>query len=292
MSLASEIPPMYKPPRLRSGLRRRLETRAIRFEMQAIQKRGWRFRRAVRTLARTGIIVIRGAATQQVVSRLAEIVDNTWVQVSSLPAGRSLPGAIVNRDDLRVIRGYKALVESKESVINFRHGEDDGMMDVFHPENLVPECRELLLQCLHEDLVCDLAQAAFRQPLAVTCRNLYVNRGVSNTRFFHCDGEHVKVKSFVYLGDVSALEVGPYCYIKHSHRNRSLRLRNQAFNDKHGLNKHEYRLLDGHACLPIFCRAGDMVVSAQHGVHRGYPQTPSAERAVLVNVFERSKAKT
>jgi hypothetical protein len=45
-------------------------------------------------------------------------------------------------------------------------------------------------------------------------------------------------------------------------------------------------LLGGRAALPIFCQAGDMVVSAQHGAHRGHPQTPSARRAVLLNVYE------
>jgi hypothetical protein len=35
-----------------------------------------------------------------------------------------------------------------------------------------------------------------------------------------------------------------------------------------------------------------MVVSAQHGAHRGYPQAPTAQRAVLVNVFEPSRKRS
>jgi hypothetical protein len=61
-----------------------------------------------------------------------------------------------------------------------------------------------------------------------------------------------------------------------SHRGLRLRQRNQSFNAKHQLNKHEYRLLNAQSTLPIVCRAGDMVVSAQHGAHRGFPQAPSA----------------
>jgi hypothetical protein len=286
MALATEVPPMYAAPKLRSGVRRRLDTWAISVEMAALQHRGTRFRLAALTLARTGILVIRGAASAEAVSALATMVDNTWDQVSALPPGESLPGAIINRDQVRVVKGYKALVESETPVINFRHGEDNGMMDIFHPENLMPERRQLLLDCLHEDLIGDLSAKAFGTPLEVTCRNLYVNRGVENTRFYHCDGERVKVKSFVYLSNVDSLDIGSYCYIQKSHRNRSLRSRNQTFNHRHGLNKHEYRLLHGCVGLPVFCRAGDMVVSAQHGAHRGYPQTPSAKRAVLVNVYE------
>jgi len=277
---------MYVAPKLRSGFRRRLETWAVSFDLPALQRRGARFRLAAFTLARTGIIVVRGAASPEAVTALARMVDSTWDQVSALPPGRSLPGAIINRDEMRVVKGYKALVESKTPVINFRHGEDNGMMDIFHPENLVPERRQLLLDCLHEDLIEDLSTKAFGTRLDVTCRNLYVNRGVKHTRFYHCDGERVKVKSFVYLCDVGSLDIGPYCYIQKSHRNLSLRRRNQSFNHQHGLNKHEYRLLGGCVGLPVFCRAGDMVVSAQHGAHRGYPQTPFAARAVLVNVYE------
>lgn len=284
--LESDAPHLYRAPVLCSGFRRRLETWAIRFDLPALQKRGTRFQMAVHTLARTGIIVIRAAASPEAVRELAAMAESTWDRVAGLPPGGQLPGLILNRDEVRLIKGYKALVESEVPVINFRHGEDNGMMDVFHPERLVPSREDLLLDCLHEDLVGQLATQAFRQDLRVSCRNLYINRGVENTRFYHCDGERVKVKSFVYLSDVDSLDVGPYCYVKHSHLNVSLRRRNQAFNHQHKLNKHEYRQLNGCSGLPIFCRAGDMVVSAQHGAHRGHPQAPSAQRAVLVNVYE------
>lgn len=286
MALALEVPPMYEAPKLRSGVRGRLETWAVSFDLAALQRRGVRFRMAVLNLARTGIIVIRDAASPQAVNALAAMVESTWDRVSDLPPGVALPAAIINRDQVRVLKGYKALVESETPVINFRHGEDNGMMDIFHPENLIPEQRQLLLDCLHEHLIGELAAQAFGQHLEVTCRNLCVNREVENTRYYQCDGERVKVKSFVYHGDADSLDVGPYCYIKNSHRNRSLRSRNQAFNNQHGLNRHEYRLLRGSACLPVFCRSGDMVGSAQHGAHRGHPQSPSARRAVLVNVNE------
>ncbi|MEO1001867.1 MAG: hypothetical protein AAFX65_02000 [Cyanobacteria bacterium J06638_7] len=241
---------------------------------------------AVLMLARNGVIVIRGAVSQHTVSKLASLAESTWAHVVELPLGQGLPNAILNRDQNRALRGYKALVESDKPVINVRYGEDQGMMDIFHPERLDPEHCQLVLNSLHEGLVGDLSRQAFGVPLNVTCRNLYINKGVSNTRFFHCDGERVKVKSFLYLNDVSSLDVGPYCYIRKSHRDQHLRRRNQKFNAKHQLNKHEYRLLAGRATLPLFCHAGDMVVSAQHGAHRGYPQQPSAQRAVLLNVYE------
>lgn len=277
---------MYEPPRLHSGLRRTLETRAITFSLEALQRRRARFHLAVLSLARTGIIVVRGAASEQAVAALATMAKTTWDEAMAAPAGASMANAILNRGEERFVKGYKALVESKQPVINFRHGQDDGMMDIFHPEEMIAEQRDVILSSLHESLVKDIAERAFGKSLEVTCRNLYVNHGVQDTRFYHCDGERVKVKTFVYACDVDCLAIGPYCYVKSSHRKKALRQRNQAFNAKHDLNKHEYRLMGDQAGLPVFCRAGDMVISAQHGAHRGYPQAPSATRAVLVNVFE------
>ena len=285
-----EVPPLYQVPKLHSGLRQRWETQVVTFDLKALQRRRARFLGAAMTLWRTGIIVIRGAASRQAVDALATMAERTWQDVSTLIPGQELPHVILNRGDKRAVRGYNALVKSVKPVVNFRHGEDDGMMDVFHPENLVPEQRQLILGCLHEDLVGDLAGKAFGRKLEVSCRNLYVNKGVQNTRFYHCDGKGVKIKSFVYVNDVESLDIGPYCYVKSSHHDRWLRRRNQDFNERHGFNKHEYRLLKGCSALPVFCRAGDMVVSAQHGAHRGYPQEASAARTVLVNVYQPSQS--
>ncbi|MBM5816970.1 MAG: hypothetical protein FJ083_10470 [Cyanobacteria bacterium K_Offshore_surface_m2_239] len=160
------------------------------------------------------------------------------------------------------------------------------MMDVFHPDLLLPELQQQIFSALQEALVRDLARVAFGKTLEVSCRNLYVSRGVHHTRFFHCHGPGVKVKTFVYLTPVHSLDDGPYCYIPGSHRNLMLRWRNQMFNSRYGLHRHEYRQVGRQVGLPILGEPGDMVISAQHGAHRGHPQVPSAHRAVLVNVFK------
>lgn len=95
----------------------------------------------------------------------------------------------------------------------------------------------------------------------------------------------------MYLTPVRSLEDGPYCYIPGSHLDRLLRRRNQAFNTSHGLNLHEYRQVSGKVGLPILAEPGDMVISAQHGAHRGLAQAPAAHRAVLVNVFKARPAR-
>jgi len=286
MALPEEAPPLYGPPKLRSGAGLERAIRSITVSLPALERRRLRFRLAAFTLARSGILVIRRAVAPDVLGPIAALAERTWAEVIALPPGQSHPVALLNRDQRRVLKGYKALEESGKPVINVRHGEDDGMMDVFHPELLAAELREQILCALLEQLVGDLARVAFGTALEVSCRNLYVNRGVRHTRFFHCDGQGLKVKTFVYLTPVRSLEDGPYCYIPGSHLDWLLRRRNQAFNTRHGLNRHEYRQVSGNAALPIFAEPGDMVISAQHGAHRGLPQAPSARRAVLVNVFK------
>jgi len=289
MVLADEVPPLYRSPSFISGLARQLLTRALTFDLEGLVRSCTRFTLAAMALARTGIIIIRSAASQGAVDAQRAMADTTWKGVENLTPGLELPHLNLSRGDQRVVRGYKNLVETPKPVVNFMHGEGDGMMDLAHLENLVPQHRQVILDCLHEDLVKDLAARAFGASLEVKCRNLYVNRGVQNTRFIHCDGEAVKVKSFVYFNAIQSFHVGPYYYLLGSHRGRRLRQRNQSFNARHQLNKHEYRLSDGKSALPVFCRAGDMVVSAQHGAHRGFPQASSARRTVLVNVHEPAK---
>lgn len=45
----------------------------------------------------------------------------------------------------------------------------------------------------------DLARVAFGKAVEVSCLNLYVNRGVRHTRFFHCEGQRPKLQTFVWL---------------------------------------------------------------------------------------------
>lgn len=291
MAPAAELPPLYGPPRLRAGADLESSIQSITVSLAALQRRRLRFHLAAFTLARTGILVIRRAVTPEALTPIAALADRTWDEVAALPPGESHPVAVLNRDQRRVLKGYKALEECAKPVINVRHGEDDGMMDVFHPELLDPELREPMLSCLHERLVGDLASLAFGKALEVSCRNLYMNRGVRHTRFFHCDGQGLKVKTFVYLTPVRSLADGPYCYIPGSHLDWLLRRRNQAFNTGHGLNRHEYRQVSGRMALPVFAEPGDLVISAQHGAHRGLPQAPAARRAVLVNVFKPGPAR-
>ena len=75
--------------------------------------------------------------------------------------------------------------------------------------------------------------------------------------------------------------------MKRSHRDRSSWKRSRRFNLENEIGLYEYSQLGGCEALPMFAKAGDMVISSQRGAHRGLPQQPDAERAVLVNMYQR-----
>ena len=202
--------------------------------------------------------------------------------------------AYLNLPDQRVLKGYNTFVDADRAVINHRikradgrSGSDAGMIDIFHPERLSNEIKDLVATSLQEPIIRRLVMTSCLTPLHVKCRNLYINRGVQDTRSFHCDGRSLKYKSFLFLTEVNSLADGPYCYVKRSHRDRSSWKRSRRFNLENEIGLYEYSQLGGCEALPMFAKAGDMVISSQRGAHRGLPQQPDAERAVLVNMYQR-----
>ena len=281
-------------PRLLEGDDRVRATEAIAFPFEELVRSKRCFLRAAWTLNRQGVILLKGAAS-------ADLVDALNRRVAQVLEDASQPGrsgideiAYLNLPDRRVLKGYNNFVDADRPVINFRverpdgrSGSDAGMVDIFHPERLSTEMNELIHACLHEKQVRRLVMASCLTPLRVKCRNLYVNRGVQDTRGFHCDGRSLKFKSFVFLSQVGSLDIGPYCYVPTSHRDRRSWKRSRAFNEQHGIGIYEYSQLDDTTALPLFASPGDMVISSQRGAHRGHPQSPDASRSVLVNMYQR-----
>jgi hypothetical protein len=202
--------------------------------------------------------------------------------------------AYLNLPNHRVLKGYNNFRDADRPVINYRvkrpdgrTGSDAGMIDIFHPERLSINLGTRIQNCLHERLIQKLLLVSSLNQMKVKCRNLYLNQGVQDTRSYHCDGRSLKFKSFVYISDVNALDDGPYCYVKGSHRRRRLWWRSASFNKNNQLGPFEFSQLQGAEAISLFAKAGDMVLSSQKGAHCGHPQHPDAKRAVLVNMYQR-----
>ena len=281
-------------PRLLSGAEREAALDRLSVEFTALSRSKRAFLQAAWILRRQGVLVVRQAVPPQPLRAINAEVNQLLEQLDTGQTKQLESNAILNLPNKRRIKGYENFVDVEQAVINHRvkrpdgrSGSDAGMVDIFHPERLSDAMARAVTACLHERLISRLLLAASLMPMRVKCRNLYLNRGVKDTRGYHCDGRSRKFKSFVFLTDVRDLGDGPYCYVPATHRDRLSWKRNRQFNEAQGLNRHEYSQLQGLDALPLLAYAGDMVISSQRGAHRGHPQHPNARRAVLVNMYQR-----
>lgn len=281
-------------PRLLSGAERESAMDRLSVEFNALSSSKRTFLKAAWILRRQGVLVVRQAVTPQALEAINAELNQLLLQLDAGQTKQLASNAILNLPNKRRIKGYENFVDAEQAVINHRvkrpdgrSGSDAGMVDIFHPERLSEAMANAVTSCLHERLISRLLLAAAWLPMRVKCRNLYVNRGVQDTRGYHCDGRSQKFKSFVFLTDVRDLSDGPYCYVPATHRDRRPWKRSRQFNAAHGLNRHEYSQLQGLDALPLLAKAGDMVISSQRGAHRGHPQHPDAGRTVLVNMYQR-----
>ena len=281
-------------PRLLSGAERESAMDRLSVEFNALSSSKRTFLKAAWILRRQGVLVVRQAVTPQALEAINAELNQLLLQLDAGQTKQLASNAILNLPNKRRVKGYENFVDAEQAVINHRvkrpdgrSGSDAGMVDIFHPERLSEAMANAVTSCLHERLISRLLLAAAWLPMRVKCRNLYVNRGVQDTRGYHCDGRSQKFKSFVFLTDVRDLSDGPYCYVPATHRDRRPWKRSRQFNAAHGLNRHEYSQLQGLDALPLLAKAGDMVISSQRGAHRGHPQHPDAGRAVLVNMYQR-----
>ena len=281
-------------PTLLEGEDRIRATDAISFAFEDVVSSKRCFLRAAWTLNRLGVVLLKGVASADLVDALNHRVAQVLEDASQPECSGIDEIAYLNLPNRRVLKGYNTFVDADRPVINYRvqrpdgrSGSDAGMVDIFHPERLSSAMNDLIHACLHEKEVRRLVMASCLTPVRVKCRNLYINRGVQDTRGFHCDGRSLKFKSFVFLSRVSSLDIGPYCYVPTSHRDRRSWKRSRAFNEANGIGIYEYSQLDDTTALPLFASPGDMVISSQRGAHRGHPQNPDASRSVLVNMYQR-----
>ena len=131
-----------------------------------------------------------------------------------------------------MLADYKKLVNADKVVINTRFYRPDGrsesdagMINIFQPERLSTNLGKRIQNCLHEKLIQRLLLVSSLNQMKVKCRNLYLNGwggGRQDTPIQHCNGRSLKFKSLVYTSDINELNDDPYCYVKGSHRRRSI----------------------------------------------------------------------
>ena len=223
------LPSTTARPTLLSGSDLEQVIDAISFPFAELINSRRRFFAAAWTLRRQGIICLRGAASSKRIASINHAIGQLLDDIESGDHQHLQSLAYLNLPDHRVLKGYNQFRDADRAVINYRvkrpdgrSGSDAGMIDIFHPERLSSELDQQIGDCLHEAFIQKLLLASSFNRLKVKCRNIYLNRGVQDTRSFHCDGRSLKFKSFLYLSDVKSLADGPYCFVPGSQRRRRL----------------------------------------------------------------------
>ena len=186
-------------PSLLSGEDRQRETEAICFPFDGICRGRRLFLKAAWTLRRQGIILISEVLNPDQLERFQGQINLLLDAITHHETSGLDDIAYLNLPDQRVLKGYNTFVDADRAVINHRikradgrSGSDAGMIDIFHPERLSDEIKDLVATSLQEPIIRRLVMTSCLTPLHVKCRNLYINRGVQDTRSFHCDGRRLR----------------------------------------------------------------------------------------------------
>jgi hypothetical protein len=219
------------------------------------------------TLAADGIVVVEEFLAPALCDEIREAVED---RLAGLPrAGRD--------------EGYADLAAREEPVVKQRSGDtDDGMLDVFNMGLAVPA----LAQLKRDRFVAGIVNGATDEPYTPANLNVYVNRGVTDTRGFHADTYAGKFKSFVYLTDVPDERYGPFQYLPGSHdqswpRRKAAELVNRV-RGRPPTDAVFYDEADARVCT---APKGTLIVANQAGFHRGTPQEPGFERMLATTSY-------
>jgi hypothetical protein len=177
---------------------------------------------------------------------------------------------------------YRDFVNWGGPVAIERRGRDDGMIDVFNVDDVVPEVSDFK----SNELVNEVINQASSEQYTPDNVNVYWNRSVTDTRDFHADSYGAQFKSFVYLTDVPDRSYGPFSYIKGSHRNSKAKiLASKAINKLLGNPTTDALFYDDDDVVYCTAPKGTLIIANQAGYHRGYPQEEGQERMVMTTSY-------
>jgi len=170
-----------------------------------------------------------------------------------------------------------------KAVADIRQGKDEGMIDIFNIDRAYPEELKKRRSAFENETLLDIIQQSGYEAVKPTNLNVYINKDILQTRGFHIDSLGPNLKAFIYLSDVETMDKGPYCYVRKSHRDDNpARELNRALSHAANRTATDAPFVDPELVTPILARKGDLVVSDQSGIHRGFPQSPGSERYMAV----------
>jgi hypothetical protein len=236
-----------------------------------------------KSLDQNGFVVVDGFMPSEVVEDIHQKVIGfcasirPWVQERGQHENDVL---VVRHDD-----GALDVPKSAKTVVDVRHGDDEGFLDIHNFPVAMPIPAAYLESYLDADLIFEMLQLASGKTYRVLNRNVYVNETTLRTRAFHYDDLVRTAKAFIYLTDVQTLADGPYSYVRASHNLSALRRVNRLFNRATGRHLGDCSIIDKSFSVPFLAPRGTLIVSFQNGAHRGVPQQAGHRRVLCVNTL-------
>lgn len=230
-------------------------------------------------LARNGIVIIKNHVPRAELAELDRAVEDIYARATKFDASGDAYGeqtGCVYQKGAAKLTTYKALAGEERPVIQIRQGADKGMIDVFNVDRLSPT-----FQQVRRGLEADSVLRILGGGLKARNLNVYINKGIQQTRGFHVDSYSPQFKAFLYLTDVLQLDDGPYVYVKGQHRHSVFSKVNRKLSQSLPA-KTEAPIFPLEDILPVLAPKGSLVISDQGGIHRGFPQGPGGQRCAAV----------
>lgn len=265
------------------------------------EDRNMLFNKACKSMSINGGIILRNFVSEDKVKQLRDNLD-------SLLSEERVASHIANRTDdetedyflnctfENIPGGKKAnpttLFNYGRPIINVRSGHmgppgDDGMVDIFRPDQLFPECHTIFNDRERKNFLIKVLRFVSGKPYVSRLFNIYINRSITETRGFHADDRFGdKVKTFLYLDEVDSPADGPYTFALGTHDNLTMRKYNIDIAKRLGQsNGSNYNFWDRKREVKFLGKAGDFAITFQRCAHRGWPQEPGHHRYALVETF-------
>jgi len=221
-----------------------------------------------RDLAENGVVIIEDYLSPETCDELREKLIEAIEQ-----------GAFTESES-----GWDAetMATHEDPIVNRRKGDDEGTLDIFNIDEVVPEFRDIKNDQFKLDIINKAAGTEYSQNNI----NAYVKESVTDVYDYHADTFSAKFKSFVYLTDVPDRSHGPFSYIPGSHQPGPIEVKATVLANK-AMGRPPQQAVFYRKSQAIHCTApkGTLIIGDQTGYHRGDPQDPGYERILATTMY-------
>ena len=223
------------------------------------------------SLINNGYVFIKDVYNKQKIESFTRIInqflttEHIYSKINNKQDFKNNKYYINNKNNL--INSFSKMLHYSVPVINVRSNKnvniDDGMIDIFNINRLIPNINEYFdISVIHR-----VINKLTNQKWELQRINLQLCNSVKTPNIFHHDRYEKTLKYCILLTDILDTSFGPPMFIKGSHIHQKSAV----------ANKQNYKTFLGDK--------GCILISYQHGLHRKLPQQPGRISAYLVYNF-------